>query len=125
MKKLFSLILATLLCLSLCVPTFAAVDSDFGGEVFNLVTTFGTDAKTTRNFAWTAHSDHYPMAIRYAVAGTAWENFTEAKAKLAGNTTLSGTSRAHYKVSLTDLLPGTTYEYRIGTPNNDTWSKPL
>ncbi len=117
-KRLLSIILILLLPV---FPTYAAEEPR---EVYNIVTTFFEDAKTTRAFAWTADAKFRDMAIRYGPVGEDWESYREVNASLHGsNITEKGQNIHHFKVALKDLLPGTDYAYHIGSPEHNFWTQ--
>ncbi len=98
----------------------------FGANVYNLITSFN-DAKTTRNFAWTAKTAFVgssTMAVQYRVAGT--ENWSVANAVKEAEK-LDTADEDFYKCDVTGLTANTTYEYRIGikgsTDYTNKWSK--
>ena len=98
----------------------------FGANVYNLITSFD-DAKTTRNFAWTAKTafaGSSTMAVQYRVAGS--ETWSEVSA-IKEVEKLDTTDEDFYKCDVTGLTANTTYEYRIGikgsTDYTNKWSK--
>jgi len=98
----------------------------FGANVYNLITSFD-DAKTTRNFAWTAQTSFVngsTMAVQYRVAGS--ENWTVVNA-VKETEKLDTGDEDFYKCDVTGLTANTTYEYRIGikgsTDYTNKWSK--
>ena len=87
--------------------------SGFENSVYNLTTSFD-DAKTTRNFAWTVVEDFVgdsEMAVKYRPAGM--QEWMVADAiKDPGSSKID--TEDYYKCDITGLIPGTTYEYKIG-----------
>ncbi|MBR4283004.1 MAG: metallophosphoesterase, partial [Clostridia bacterium] len=98
----------------------------FGANVYNLITSFD-DAKTTRNFAWTAKTafvNGSTMAVQYRVSGT--DTWSEVNAVKEVEKLDTG-DEDFYKCDVTGLTANTTYEYRIGikgsTDYTNKWSK--
>ena len=97
----------------------------FKSNVFNLVTSFD-NAKTTRNFAWTALANYIgnnDMSVRYRIAGTdAWSMVDAVRQAEPNNIA----SEDYFKANITELIPGTKYEYQIGKKDStkaDDWSE--
>lgn len=112
----------------------------FDENVYNLVTSFD-DAKTTRNFAWTAKADYIGadgvMAVKYKKTGDAeWTVVgAEREVKHTDIDVLKEFQQdietlkdmEFFKADITNLVPGTSYEYKIGkkdsTDEANDWSK--
>ncbi len=98
--------------------TTEPVYEGFEANVYNLVTAFDADAKTTRTFAWTALESFVgdsAMSVQYRVKGTdAWT--TVAAEKEVEKTEYE--VEDYFKADITGLTAGTTYEYTIGTDNS-------
>lgn len=98
--------------------------SEFGKKVYNVITSFD-DATTTRNFAWTAASSFVganAMALKYRESGNVEWTVVDA-VKLTENTAID--AEDYFKLSLSGLKPGTTYDYSIGlkdSANESDWS---
>jgi len=93
----------------------------FEANVYNLVTAFDVDAKTTRTFAWTALESfvgNEVMSVQYRVKGES-EWTTVAAVKEIEKTEYD--VEDYFKADITGLTAGTTYEYRIGTTSE--WGK--
>ncbi len=87
--------------------------------IFNLVTTFYGDEKTTRGFAWSATSDHTDMVIRYAKADADWNtSYTQKAAEYE-----SYDGQLYYKVDISGLEAGTKYVYTVGDPVDNVWTE--
>lgn len=97
--------------------------SDFEENVYNIVTSYNADAKTTRNFAFTVKAgylaDGEEIAVKYNVKGSDDVAFADA-VKKAEKTEYSEVD--FYEVDITGLTAGTTYEYSIGKKNGTDWS---
>lgn len=99
----------------------------FGAKVYNIVSSFD-DAKTTRNFAWTAQTSFIGssgvMAIQYRIAGSDTWNVTNA---VRETEKLDTADEDFFKCDLTGLTANTEYEYRIGkkgsTDYTNDWSE--
>ena len=100
------------------VVSAESIGSELDDKVYNLVTSFCGDAKTSRGFAWSVETDYTDMAIQYAKKG----ELTASSAIVKANGTLYN-ERIYYKADITGLDAGTTYEYRIGVAKDDKWSK--
>ncbi len=89
--------------------------SDFEQNVYNIVTSYNADAKTTRNFAFTVKanylSDDETLVVEYNVKGSD-EKFVADAVKKEEKTVYSDVD--FYEVNITGLTAGTTYEYTIG-----------
>ena len=101
-------------------PTY----DDFRSKVYNLVTSFDV-AQTTRNFAWTAKTSYLEnvgMVLQYRPVGSdIWTSVDAVKEVEAYNTP----DEDYFKCDITNLQPGTAYEYRIGkkgSTSDDDWS---
>ncbi len=97
--------------------------SDFEENVYNIVTSYNVDAKTTRSFAFTVKSgylaDGEEIAVKYNVKGSDEVAFADA-VKKAEKTEYSDVD--FYEVDISNLKAGTTYEYSIGKKNGAEWS---
>ncbi len=98
----------------------------FDAKVYNLITSYDVDGKTTRSFAFTTvqnYAQSSGMSLQYRVKDAAdWT--TVAAVPVIENTT--DATEDYYKVDLTGLTAGTTYEYRIGKTGSDAaddWGK--
>ncbi len=98
----------------------------FDAKVYNLVTSYDVDGKTTRSFAFTTVQNYATdsgMSLQYRVKDAAdWT--TVAAVPVIENTT--DATEDYYKVDITGLTAGTTYEYRIGKTGSsaaDDWGK--
>ena len=98
--------------------TTEPVYEGFEANVYNLVTAFDVDAKTTRTFAWTALEEFIgddAMAVQYRVKGASeWQSVDAVKE--AEKTEYE--TEDYFKADITGLTAGTTYEYRIGKKNS-------
>ena len=95
------------------VNTSEPVYEGFEANVYNLVTSFDVDAKTTRTFAWTVLESFVgddAMAVQYKVEDTD-EWYTVAGEKEAEKTEYD--VEDYFKADIDGLTAGTTYEYRI------------
>ncbi len=99
----------------------------FEADVYNLVTSYDVDAKTTRTFAWTANvsyvSSDETMQVRYNEKGSDEYKFVDAVRKTE-KTVYDDVD--FFEADITGLTPGTTYEYSIGkkdSTSSDDWSK--
>lgn len=93
----------------------------FEANVYNLVTAFDVDAKTTRTFAWTALESYVgeqTMAVQYRVKGTDEWEIIDAVKEIEDE---EYETEDYFKADITGLTAGTTYEYRIGTGSE--WGK--
>lgn len=118
---------------------------------YDLNMTFTGDPKTQRGFAWEAELDYDDMILQYKAAGedddklidvtpscekvaVAWaNNITHDEVPLsvydAGNYNAEYSYatmydyRLFYKAELKGLMPGTSYEYRIGSRSNNDFSE--
>lgn len=98
----------------------------FDASVYNLITSYDVDGKTTRSFAFTTvqnYAGNNGMSLQYRVKDAAnWT--TVAAVPVIENTT--DATEDYYKADIRNLTPGTTYEYRIGKTGSsaaDEWSK--
>lgn len=92
------------------------VYTGFESKVYNLITSYDVDGKTTRNFAFTAlESFTSAMQLQYRVKGAAPATTVNA---VKVEEDIANTKEDHYKVNLTGLTAGTQYEYRIGKANS-------
>jgi len=101
-------------------PQLTGLDAN----VYNLVSSFDSDAKTTRSFAWTAVKGFDNMEVKYKEAEAQEWLTAEAVLELAKDTVNQGVN--YFKADLTALNPGTTYLYKIGKTGStfsDDWSK--
>ena len=99
--------------------------TNFETKAYNLTSSFDSDAKTTRSFAWTAVKDFDNMAVVYAKA----DEFEDAAKRI----TVSGVKETpeeeanqtvyYYKVDITGLQAGTSYTYMIGDLTDNEWGK--
>lgn len=91
----------------------------FEENVYNLVTSFD-DAKTTRNFAWTAKASYIGvdgvMSVKYKQVDDADWTSVDAEREVE-KTDIE--EEDFFKADITDLEPGTTYEYKIGKKESD------
>lgn len=98
--------------------TTEPVYEGFEANVYNLVTAFDVDAKTTRTFAWTALESFIgseAMAVQYRVEGTdEWQTVDAVKE----TEKTEDDTEDYFKADITGLTAGTTYEYRIGKKNS-------
>ena len=96
----------------------------FEANVYNLVTSFDGDAKTTRTFVWTALESFVGdagMSLRYRISGTSEWTTVEA---VRENESVEYETEDYFEVDLTGLIPGTIYEYQIGKNGSETeWGK--
>ncbi len=102
-------------------PTYTGFEAD----VYNLVTSYDVDAKTTRTFAWTANvsfvSADETMQVRYNEKGSDEYKLVDAVRKTE-KTVYDDID--FFEADITGLTPGTTYEYCIGKKDSsDDWSK--
>jgi len=94
----------------------------FDANVYNLVTSFNGDGKTTRIFTFTAKADFVAdatLAIKYNVAGSDEVIVVDA-VKKTEYTTYEDID--FFEVKLSGLTAGTTYEYQIGKKDSEDWS---
>lgn len=98
----------------------------FDASVYNLITSYDVDGKTTRSFAFTTvqnYAGSNGMSLQYRVKDAAdWT--TVAAVPVVEDTT--DATEDYYKVDISGLTAGTTYEYRIGKTGSgaaDDWSK--
>ena len=116
MKKIISMII--LLTIVISGTVYAESQKlEIGKDIYNVVTTFCGDAKTSRGFAWSAEKEFADMVIQYSNADE-WE--TENTISEARYTEYD--NRLYYKAELINLCPGTTYVYRIGDTRDNIWS---
>ncbi len=88
----------------------------FDANVYNLITSYDVDAKTTRAFAFTVkESFASAMQLQYRVKGAATATTVDA---IPVEEDVVNAAEDHYKVDLTGLTAGTQYEYRIGKANS-------
>lgn len=87
--------------------------------IFNIVTTFYGDEKTTRGFAWSGAEEHTDMVIRYAKADAQWDasNYIEKKAAYE-----QYDGQLYYKVDISGLEAGTEYVYMVGDTVDNVWT---
>ena len=86
----------------------------FEANVYNLVTSFDVDAKTTRTFAWTALESYIgdkTMAVQYRVKGANEWQTVDAVKEIED---VEYETEDYFKADVKNLTAGTTYEYRIG-----------
>lgn len=96
----------------------------FDALVYNFISSYDVDGKTTRNFAWSADLSFDKMEVMYkAEDENDWLTQTaireEAQDEVYQNI-------YYYKADLTGLKPGTTYVYRYGktgSVSETDWSK--
>ena len=88
-------------------------------EVYNLVTTFIGDAKTSRGFSWSTKPEYDNMIVEYAPFGADFES--EKQKATATYEAYNG--RLYYKADVKNLKSGTEYVYRIGDVSCNKWSK--
>lgn len=100
----------------------------FPGKPKSLVTTLKGDARTSRAFTWYSEAGSYAEEKLQIVEGT-------DAGKLGGSDTLtyraessivsigSGGQNMAHQVEITDLKPGTTYVYRVGSGLAEGWSE--
>lgn len=106
------------------LPYSEPQSSGFSKKVYNIITSFD-DAKTTRNFAWTAASSfggENSMALKYRESGTVEWTVVDA-IKLTENTVID--AEDYFKLSISELKPGTAYDYSVGlkdSSNDSDWS---
>lgn len=103
------------------LDTTEPVYEGFEANVYNLVTAFDGDAKTTRTFAWTALESYVgeqTMAVQYRVKGTDEWEIVDAVKEIEDE---EYETEDYFKADITGLTAGTTYEYRIGTGSE--WGK--
>lgn len=87
----------------------------FEANVYNLITSYDVDAKTTRAFAFTVkESFASAMQLQYRVKGATTVTTVDA---IPVEEDAVNAAEDHYKVDLTGLTAGTAYEYRIGKAN--------
>lgn len=93
----------------------------FEANVFNIVTSYNADAKTTRSFAFTALKSYLAedetLVVKYNVKGDS-ETF-EVDATQKANPSTLYTDRYFLEADITGLTAGTTYEYKIGKKGSD------
>ncbi len=92
----------------------------FDANVYNLVTSF-ENAASDRAFAWTALASYIgseSMAVCYREQGQ-----TEWTEVVADKETDSVAAEDYFKCDISGLKADTTYEYKIGKPSADEWSK--
>ena len=103
-------------------PAYTGVDAN----IYNVVTSFD-DARTTRNFAWTAHASfvgNFAMALKYRVKGTSEWTAIDA---IKENEAYAVPDEDYFKCDISGLAADTEYEYKIGikdsTDEVSKWSK--
>ena len=93
----------------------------FEANVFNIVTSYNADAKTTRNFAFTALksflAEDETLVVEYNVKGS--EETLAVDAVEKANPTSLYNDRYFLEADITGLTAGTTYEYRIGKKGSE------
>lgn len=111
---------------SYTVNTTEPVYTGFDSKVYNLVTSYDGDAKTTRAFSWAALTEYVTsdetMAVRYRVKGT--DDFVVVDAVRKNEVTEYETAD-FFEADITGLTAGTSYEYQIGKKGSsaaDDWS---
>jgi len=92
-----------------------------------IVTTFKSDPKTSRAFTWHSTNSHADSIVQL-IEGDAPNNWKEASVMTFKGSTSSidigeNTLRGVHKVEATGLKPGTTYSYRVGSGEEEAWSK--
>lgn len=117
MKKIICLLMVALMLFS-TVASAESVGAELDDKVYNLVTSFIGDAKTSRGFAWASEPEYANMVVEYAKSADWGENNTVVEAK---STEYEG--RLYYKADVLNLEAGTEYTYRIGDTQLDKWSK--
>jgi len=97
--------------------TAEPVSTGFQANVYNLVSSFD-DARSTRNFAWTALREYIgedSMAVRYRLSGT--EDWTTVEAQVEAGSFINPTE-VYLKADITGLDADATYQYQIGKPGS-------
>ncbi|MFA6242978.1 MAG: metallophosphoesterase family protein [Candidatus Hydrogenedentales bacterium] len=88
--------------------------------------TWSDDTRTTQNIQWRTNTAVTDGIARYRVKGSD-AAYAEAKASSLkmDDSMLANDRTCHWFTAvLRDLTPGTTYEYLVGSPSRDVWSKP-
>ncbi|BBM84653.1 purple acid phosphatase family protein [Candidatus Uabimicrobium amorphum] len=89
-----------------------------------IVLTWGADPRTTQSVQWRTSKEVNSGMVRYREqSATQWE-FLQAKTKkLETPETVNDPVINRHSAHLTNLKPGTTYQYSVGNGNSDNWSK--
>ena len=108
---------------SYVINSEAPAYSGFEEKVYNIVTSYDADAKTTRSFAFTAKTSFVSadetMQVRYNVYGSTDYMYVDAVRKTE-KTVYEDVD--FFEADITNLVPGTTYEYSIGKKDSTDWS---
>lgn len=117
-KKSLAVILAVIMLFS-CVGISVSAEGSTGYETLRLTCTMYGDSKTQRAFTWFTQKK-CDGVIQISDAANFEKTFTGASTYDAD----LGEWQDYYshKVVVTDLTPGTTYYYRVGSYQHNTWS---
>lgn len=86
--------------------------------------TWSQDPRTTQNVQWRTSASVSDGTVRYREKGTADFMDVRADMKPMEDRMLANDRYCHWFTAvLTDLKPGTTYEYQAGNGSTDTWSE--
>lgn len=106
-------VLLTLLLFAPLIPSFAAEE-----PISRLTVTFFGDPKTTRGFTWytsSAQSSEVQLTKEGEEQIVTYYGYSGAA--------VNETGEFWHKAGITDLLPGATYSYRVGSESANQWSQ--
>ncbi len=118
-KKSLALLLSLIMLFS-CIGVSASADDKTGYEALRITCTMNGDSKTQRGFTWFTEKGCDTTLQLVTNEQFALNGFEDA-AVLTGDTDTWDGYYSH-KVLATGLKKGTTYKYRVGTADKDTWS---
>lgn len=94
---------------------------------YSIVTTFKGNPSEARAFAWTTDNPEAASIVQLVSGSEPASWNTEAIITFQGQTTLleiNNKKLGTHKAEATGLLPGTTYTYRVGSGESNSWSTP-